>query len=85
MSFTGKPGKSPEVPEVKTESQIRLMHESCKLARFVLDCIAEHIKVNMTTNELDVFAHELIINNGAYPSPLNYKGELKKNRYVQQI
>ncbi|KAI5709557.1 hypothetical protein M8J76_009618 [Diaphorina citri] len=72
--FTGKPGKSPEVPEVKTESQIRLMHESCKLARFVLDCIAEHIKVNMTTNELDVFAHELIINNGAYPSPLNYKG-----------
>uniref|UniRef100_A0A8D9AWA8 Methionine aminopeptidase n=1 Tax=Cacopsylla melanoneura TaxID=428564 RepID=A0A8D9AWA8_9HEMI len=72
--FNGEPLTPPLTPEIKTESQIRLMHESCKLARFVLDCIAEHIKENMTTNDIDVFAHELIINNGAYPSPLNYRG-----------
>lgn len=80
ISFSaGEPEKCPELPEVKTESQIKLMHESCKLARFVLDCVAEHIKENMTTNEIDVFAHELIVNNGAYPSPLNYKGRFLKS------
>lgn len=65
----------PETPEVKTESQIKVMHESCRLARFVLDCVAEHIKVGMTTEEINHFAHELIINNGAYPSPLNFSGK----------
>lgn len=28
----------------------------------------------MTTDEIDVFVHELTIKNNAYPSPLNYKG-----------
>lgn len=28
----------------------------------------------MTTDQLDALAHEMIINNGAYPSPLNYQG-----------
>lgn len=27
----------------------------------------------MTTDEIDYYAHNLIINNNAYPSPLNYK------------
>lgn len=31
-------------------------------------------QVGITTDELDKFAHELITDNAAYPSPLNYRG-----------
>ncbi|CAH0394722.1 unnamed protein product [Bemisia tabaci] len=60
--------------EVKNEGQIGLMRRSCRLARFVLDSIEEIIRVGITTDELDKFAHELITDNAAYPSPLNYRG-----------
>lgn len=35
----------------------------------------EHLKqVGVTTQELDDAVHQAIIDHGAYPSPLNYKG-----------
>lgn len=56
------------------EAEIKHMRQSCSLAKIVLDEIASHIRVGITTDELDVFAHDLCINYGAYPSPLNYRG-----------
>lgn len=75
LKISGKSEILPELYEIKTESQIKLTYESCKLARFVLNCVAEHIKVGMTTDEINEFAHELIISKGAYPSPLNFGGK----------
>ena len=32
------------------------------------------LQVGRTTDDLDGFAHDLIVGNGAYPSPLRYRG-----------
>ncbi|KAB0803280.1 hypothetical protein PPYR_00250 [Photinus pyralis] len=60
-------------PEIKKDNEIKKMRSSCKLAANVLDEIGRIIHVGQTTDELDAVIHELVIANGAYPSPLNYK------------
>lgn len=71
---TSVPPVPPLYPEIKNESQIQGMAESCKLARYVLDTVGSQIKVGMTTDEIDILVHNLTIKNNAYPSPLNYRG-----------
>jgi len=38
----------------------------------VLDLVASHIRVGITTDELDRICHEACIERNCYPSPLNY-------------
>lgn len=45
-----------------------------KLAAETLDMITEHVQVGVTTEELNQLCHNFIINNGAIPAPLNYRG-----------
>lgn len=61
-------------PEIHTKGQIEMMQLSCKLAKFVLNSTKNQLKIGSTTDEIDCFVHDLIINNNAYPSPLNYNG-----------
>lgn len=60
--------------EVKTTEQIMKMKRACSLARFVLDTVASHLRVGVETDELDRICHTVCLQNGAYPSPLNYMG-----------
>jgi len=60
--------------EIKTTEQIKKMKRVCSLARHVLDTVASHLRVGITTDELDRICHTVCIQNGAYPSPLNYMG-----------
>ena len=60
--------------KIKTEEQIALMRESGRLTKNVLDYLGEHIKVGMTTKELDKLAYDYITSHGAYPSFLGYNG-----------
>lgn len=64
-------------PEIQNKGQIEMLQESCKFAKFVLNSTKSMLQVGTTTDEIDGFVHELIINNNAYPSPLNYNGFLK--------
>ena len=50
------------------------MRAAGSLAAEILDFIAPFVKVGVTTNELDKLCHDKIIENGAIPAPLNYKG-----------
>ena len=50
------------------------MREACALARETLALVKSHAAVGVTTLELDRIAHEFIIKNNAYPSPLAYRG-----------
>ncbi|XP_012289173.1 methionine aminopeptidase 1D, mitochondrial isoform X2 [Orussus abietinus] len=68
------PCQSPKNPEIKNQNQIECMGHSCSLAKRVLNQVQGFIKPGITTDLLDEYIHELIINNAAYPSPLNYKG-----------
>ncbi|KZC05799.1 Methionine aminopeptidase 1D, mitochondrial [Dufourea novaeangliae] len=72
-SQSSVPRQSPEKVEIKDKNQIKCMRDSCYFARKVLTRIKEYVKPGVTTDELDVIAHEMIISNGAYPSPLNYR------------
>lgn len=43
-----------------------------KLGRLTLDYGHKAVEVGVTTEEIDRIIHEFIIENDAYPSPLNY-------------
>nr|CAH0101111.1 unnamed protein product [Daphnia galeata] len=62
------------VPEIKSSTQIEFMRASCSLARRALKYAKELIKVGITTEEIDKSVYEFIVSQGAYPSPLHYKG-----------
>ena len=59
---------------IKSESEIELMREAGKILRDTLNMLKEHVKVGVTTKELDKLAHDYIISRGAKPSFLGYGG-----------
>jgi methionyl aminopeptidase len=60
---------------IKSASEIEKMRVACKLAAEVLEMIAPHVVVGVTTNELDQLCHDYIVNvQNAIPAPLNYRG-----------
>jgi methionyl aminopeptidase len=60
--------------EIKSKDQIEKMRETCRLAASVLDYIEPHVQPGITTDELDRLCHDYIVEHGAIPAPLNYKG-----------
>ncbi|KAG7210362.1 hypothetical protein KM043_011897 [Ampulex compressa] len=68
------PREGPKRPEIKDKNQIECMRNSCNLAKNILSHIKHFVKPGITTDALDEIVHEMIISNGAYPSPLNYRG-----------
>lgn len=59
---------------IKSEREIELMKETCRLAANTLKYIEEFVVPGVSTEELNQLCHEYIIKHGAYPSPLNYHG-----------
>ena len=59
---------------IKKDDEIEKMRVSGKLAAEVLLMIAPYIQPGVTTNELNDRCHDFIIQNGAIPAPLNYRG-----------
>ncbi|EDM73796.1 methionine aminopeptidase [Plesiocystis pacifica SIR-1] len=60
--------------EIKTPAEIEKMRVTCRFAASVLDFIAPHVVPGVTTAELDRLCHEFIVDHGAYPAPLHYRG-----------
>ena len=50
------------------------MRRACRAAREVLEEVLEAVRPGISTEELDVIAHEACIARGGYPSPLGYRG-----------
>lgn len=50
------------------------MRATCRFAASVLDFIRPHVRAGVSTGELDRLCHGYIVEHGAYPAPLNYKG-----------
>ena len=70
---TGIPPRWNE-PLVKSPELIERMRRAGSLAAEVLRLAGEQVAPGVTTDEIDVFVHDLTIERGAYPSPLNYNG-----------
>eukprot|EP00238_Polyblepharides_amylifera_P010623 CAMPEP_0196579936 /NCGR_PEP_ID=MMETSP1081-20130531/25821_1 /TAXON_ID=36882 /ORGANISM="Pyramimonas amylifera, Strain CCMP720" /LENGTH=296 /DNA_ID=CAMNT_0041899661 /DNA_START=228 /DNA_END=1118 /DNA_ORIENTATION=+ len=65
-------------PEIHDQKGIEKMRAASKLAKEVLDMAGKMCKPGVTTNEIDIAVHKMTIENGAYPSPLNY-GQFPKS------
>ncbi len=50
------------------------MRKAGKLAAETLKFIEQHVQIGVTTNQLNDLCHNFIVNAGAIPAPLNYKG-----------
>ncbi len=50
------------------------MRRAGRLAAETLDMIAAHVKPGVATGELDKLCHDFILDHGAIPAPLNYRG-----------
>ncbi|KAL6551713.1 Methionine aminopeptidase 1D, chloroplastic/mitochondrial [Orobanche gracilis] len=61
-------------PEIHDEKGIECMRASGKLAAQVLQYAGTLVRPGMATDEIDQAVHQMIIDNGAYPSPLGYGG-----------
>lgn len=60
---------------IKTPQEIDKMRIAGRLAAEVLEMIAPHVKMGITTNQLDKICHNYIVNEQqAIPAPLNYRG-----------
>ena len=59
---------------IKTEKEIELMRESCRIVKETLDFVGRNIRVGMTTKEVDELVYRYITSCGAYPSELGYEG-----------
>jgi methionyl aminopeptidase len=59
--------------KIKTDKEIELMKESCKIAAETLNMIEKYIEPGITTIELNQICHEYILSRDCYPSPLYYK------------
>ncbi|KAF8033112.1 hypothetical protein BT93_D1879 [Corymbia citriodora subsp. variegata] len=68
------------LPELASEHQIHdsdgiaHMRAASELAARVLDFAGKLVKPSVTTDEIDKAVHQMIIEAGAYPSPLGYGG-----------
>ncbi len=60
---------------IKSADEIEKMRTAGRLAASVLDMIGEHVKVGITTDDLNSICHDFIVNElNAIPAPLNYRG-----------
>ncbi len=71
--FRRKGAKVPGHELLKTPEQIAGIKESAKINIAVLDYIADHIEIGMSTEEIDRMVYEQTTAMGGIPAPLHYK------------
>jgi methionyl aminopeptidase len=59
---------------IKTPEQIEKIRHSGKIAAQAIELVGQNAKPGISTDELDKIAHKFLIDNGAYPSTLGYRG-----------
>jgi methionyl aminopeptidase len=72
-ALLGEPGPT-HPPRARTAEELANMRVACDIASEALAAAAAAVAPGVTTDELDRIAHEVIVERGAYPSTLNYRG-----------
>jgi methionyl aminopeptidase len=60
--------------KIKSQEEIDLMREACRITRDTLKVVEDSIRVGISTKELDKIAYDYIKSQGATPSFKNYSG-----------
>lgn len=73
--YVGKPAPSPfQGSDIKTPEQIEKIRAAGQIAARAIEMLRGEIKPGVTTDSLDKLAHEFVLDHGAYPSTLGYRG-----------
>ncbi|MDF2442740.1 MAG: methionyl aminopeptidase [Subtercola sp.] len=60
--------------DVYTGERLQSIRDSSRIAANALAYVGEHVRPGVTTEELDALGHAYLIEHGAYPSTLGYRG-----------
>jgi methionyl aminopeptidase len=76
QDYSGKTQSIRRTPQVTIHdaADFEAMRKAGRLAAETIDHVTPFVKPGVSTGELDRICHEFILANGAYPSPLNYRG-----------
>jgi methionyl aminopeptidase len=73
--YVDRPAPAPYTgPEVKDAETIERMRVAGRIAAQALQEVGRHVAPGVTTDELDRVGHEFLLDHGAYPSTLGYRG-----------
>ncbi|TDE30237.1 type I methionyl aminopeptidase [Actinomadura sp. 6K520] len=72
--YVGKKRPKTGEPDVKSPEIIERMRVAGRIAAQALDEVGRHVRPGVTTDELDAIGHEFLLDHGAYPSTLGYRG-----------
>jgi methionyl aminopeptidase len=72
--YVGKKFPKTGEPDVKTPEIIEKMRVAGRIAAQAMAEVAKNIEPGVTTDELDRIGHEFMLDHGAYPSTLGYRG-----------
>jgi methionyl aminopeptidase len=61
-------------PQPKDAETVERMRVAGRIAGLARDEVGRHVAPGVTTDELDRIGHEFLLDHGAYPSTLGYKG-----------
>jgi methionyl aminopeptidase len=73
--YVGRPGPTPFTgSEVKTPEVVERIRVAARIAAQALAEVGRAVRPGVTTDELDRIGHEFLLDHGAYPSTLGYRG-----------
>ncbi|TDB96122.1 type I methionyl aminopeptidase [Actinomadura sp. 7K534] len=72
--YVGKKRPKTGEPDVKSPEIIEKMRVAGKIAAQALQEVGANVRPGITTDELDAIGHEFLLDHGAYPSTLGYRG-----------
>ncbi|MCD0451042.1 type I methionyl aminopeptidase [Actinocorallia sp. API 0066] len=72
--YVGKKAPKTGEPDVKTPEIIEAMRVAGRIAAQALEEVGKAVRPGITTDELDRIGHEFLLDHGAYPSTLGYRG-----------
>ncbi|MBB4776571.1 type I methionyl aminopeptidase [Actinomadura livida] len=72
--YVGKKRPKTGEPDVKSPEIIERMRVAGKIAAQALQEVGANVRPGITTDELDAIGHEFLLDHGAYPSTLGYRG-----------
>jgi len=73
--YVGRPAPARYTgPEVKDAETIERMRVAGRIAAAALEEVGRHVAPGVTTDELDRIGHDFLVDHGAYPSTLGYRG-----------
>ncbi len=73
--YVGRPGPREYTGnDIYTPAEVELIRESGRIAAQAVEAVGAAIRPGVTTDDLDVIAHEFLVAHDAYPSTVGYRG-----------